>query len=137
MATTYGERLLAEAEGRSRDRLHRRRLTLLWGPAAIATLLAIRGIWLARHAAMADVGLPRMALDHLLTLAYAVLFVLVPLALSIRPGLHRAPAVVAMLAGPIAMPLLFGPGSRRWQWLIVAAACAMVISAARRRRPTR
>lgn len=142
MATTYGERLLQEAEGRARAQAQRRRLVFIFGPALIATLLAVRGIWGVRQASMSEAGagLIRYLIDHGTTLGFAALFVLAPLWLALRSTVRRSPAIVALIGGPIAMPMVFGPGARLWHWAIVVIAAGLTISAARpavRRRPTR
>lgn len=133
MPTTYGERLLAEAEQRARARAHRRRAVFLLGPCVIVVLLAVRGIWTVRQGTLQleGAGLFRQLLDHGATLLYAVVAVLGPLALALRRRLLRVPAAIALVTGPILMPVLFGPGSRWWQWLVVGLVAVLTISAAR------
>jgi hypothetical protein len=135
--TTYGERLLAEAEGRARARQHRRRKTLLFTPAALAAFLATLGILTERRLGLADAGAFRVVFDHLLVLVYLGVFVVGMIALAVRPGRPRLPALVALIAGPIGMPLLFGGGGSLWQWAVVAAVCLLLVSAGRPQTPTR
>ncbi|MFP5225903.1 MAG: hypothetical protein ACLGH3_10205 [Actinomycetota bacterium] len=137
MPTTYGERLLAEAENRARTQRHRRRLTLLFAPATLAASLAMVGIWEQRRRALSDAGALRLVTDHLVVLVFMSVFVLGMIALAVRPGMPKVPAIIALVAGPIGMPILFGPGGSLWQWLVIATVCLLLISAGRRPTPTR
>lgn len=129
MATTYGERLLAEIEERARRRRQLRRLALVFGPAAVATGLATLRTVSLRSADLAADGLGRTVLDAAAVVGYALVFVIVPLYAAVGEGLHARAAAIALVAGPLAMPLLFGPGWRWWQQALAAAACMLVIAA--------
>lgn len=136
MATTYGERLLAEAEERVRAGRRRRRVLLLFVPALAIVLLATWQTLTHRQANLEDAGLIRMALDHGMTVGYAGLLVGFPLYAALGPALNVTAAGIALVAGPVAMPLWFGPGWSLWQRLAIAAVCLLVI-AARRSQPDR
>lgn len=142
METTYGERLLADAEDQQRSRRHHRRLILVFGPGALSTALGAWQTLLARQDALdaSDAGLIGVFGDHAAVVGYALLLVLVPLLVAVRPGLHATAAAIALMTGPIAMPLVFGDGWRWWQRLVVAITCLLVIAArleSRSRRPSR
>ncbi|MCA1829983.1 MAG: hypothetical protein ABR552_08720 [Actinomycetota bacterium] len=133
MALTYGEEMLARAEARARARrgarsARKRRRTLLF-PASLATAWATVDTLVGQHSRAAT------ALDGLELLAWTVVLVLIPLAVSIRPRRPiPAGAVVAVIAGPLLSPVLFGAGWSLWQSALVILVCAVVVLGARARR---
>ncbi len=134
MATTYGERLLADAEERTKDRRARRRLFMVFAPAALVTILATWATLATRHDALGDAGVLKMLVDHGATLGYAALLVIVPLYLAVTPAINAFAAALAAVMGPVLMPVWFGPGWKPWHRVAVFALCALVI-AARRAQP--
>lgn len=128
MATTYGERLLAEAEDRSRRKKQLRRLIVVFAPAAIATVMAIIGTIGFRQQRI-DEGLIRSVMDAGMVLLYGVILVLGPLYAAFAPAPNALMASVALATGPIAMPILLGPGWRVWHRAVVILACLLVIAA--------
>lgn len=129
MSTTYGERLLEEAEDRSRRKRQIRRLVLVLGPAAFAVLMAVIGTIGFRGQAAGDAGFISRIFDSVLVIGYAGVLVVAPLYAALAPALNAWAAAVALAAGPIAMPILFGPGWRVWHRGVVGLACLMVIAA--------
>jgi hypothetical protein len=111
-------------------------MTLLFAPAALASFFATLGILSERRSALADAGPFRVAFDHLLVLVYLGVLVLGMIALAVRPGRPRLPALVALIAA-VGMPVLFGGGGSLWQWAVVIAVCLLLISAGRPQTPTR
>lgn len=137
MATTYGERLLAEAEDRMRAVRRRRRTIVLLAPALAILAAATWRTMTIRQASLDEAGPVRLVLDHGATLGYAVLLVGFPLVLALGARLHALAAWVAIATGPVLMPIVFGPGWRWWQRVLLVAACAIVIAARRSQpRPT-
>lgn len=123
-ATTYANQLLRRAEFRA---ARRRRLTLL-APAVAVAFWALADLVAARHGRLSanDAGAIRHVIDHLQPIAWMVILVVGPVAVALKPGRSRAPAMVAALAGPVLTPLVFGPGGwHAWQiaaFLVIALA---------------
>lgn len=139
LVLTHGERLLAAAEARARTVRARRRMLALGAPALLATGAALAALTRTQHARLSADGPHGLAHlgTHIVTIAFGVAFVALPLAGAVRAR-RALPAVVALLAGPVAMPMLFGGGGWRW-WnaVIVAAVCALVSAGAMQRRAAR
>ena len=140
MTVTYGERILLRAEARSRARAARRRRLTLLAPAWIATVWAAADLIGARQARLSALGAGgmRLVVDHAEVIVWTVAFVMVPLAIALRPRPFASGAALAFLAGPIASPLLFGPGG--WSWWqsgVLAVVAFVVLSAAKQRRTAR
>lgn len=131
MTTIYGERLLAEAEERLRERRRRRRLLLLFVPSVLIVAVATWETATIRQSGFADAGALRIAIDHVATFGYASVLVGFPLWVAFGAGLHALAASIALVAGPVLAPILFGPGWSPWQRLAVAAVCLLVIAAKR------
>lgn len=134
MATTYGERLLADAEERVRYRQRRRRFLVLLVPSLLIVGAATWQTLLARHGALAGEGFLKHAIDHGAVIGYATLLVGAPLYLAVGPAMHAMAAAATVGTGPALMPALFGSGWSMWQRIAIVAICALVI-AARRSQP--
>lgn len=136
---TYGDRLLAEAEARAHSAMVRRRMLALGVPALLATFASTAGLYRAQLEWIDATGASalRRAGTHALMIASTVTFVCIPLLGAIRSR-RIVPAMIALSAGPILTPQLFGPGGWRWwQTLVVVAVCVLVSAAALRRRVAR
>jgi hypothetical protein len=134
MATTYGERLLADAEDRVRTQRQRRRLFVLAGPGLAILALATWSTLTARNPTLQEGGFFALLLDHVFTLAYAAGLVGFPLWVSLGRQLNATAAAIAAVAGPILMPVVRGPGWSLWQRAAFLLVCLLVI-AARRSQP--
>lgn len=117
---TYGERQLAKAE----FRLARRRRAVLLLPGAAVIFWALADLVAARHGRVwaltqgdgALSALLRHTADHLQPVAWTLALVLVPLLVALKPKPKRTGAIIALFAGPVLTPLLFGAGGwRLWQ----------------------
>jgi hypothetical protein len=136
---THGEQLLAAAEARARSARTRRRLLVLAGPALLATLTSSIALTGAQHARLSTVGPHgfRHLAIHVATIAYTLGFVALPLFGAARTS-RAVPAVLALLAGPLITPAVFGVGGWRWwETFVVAAVAAVLSSAALQRRASR
>ena len=137
MTVTHGETMLARAERRARGRAARRRRRMLLLPASFATVWALIGLLVARHERLshAHASAFRHLYDHVSVAAWTLLLVIVPLAVALRPRPIPAGAALAVIAGPILSPVLFGPGGwSRWQIAVVSAVAALVLLSQRERR---
>jgi len=131
---TYGEQMLRRAEQKVRSRAARRRRLTLLAPAAIATLWSLADLLAARHARLDGAGLVHTFIDHSEVIAWTFGFVLVPILLSIKPSPLPQGAGLALVAGPVLTPIVFGAGGwHLWQDIIVFGVCAMILLAARAR----
>src|SRR5437870_397993 len=127
---TYGEQLLAQAaEIRRRGALRRRRLLLLCPMIAItcwslADLVAARG---PRLHPIHSGGL-RVLFAHSEPIIWTVLFVMVPLAYSVKPYPLPSGAALSFIAGPVMSPFLFGAGGwHAWQLAIITLFTILVL----------
>ena len=137
MATTYGERKLADAEERVRYRQRRRRFLVLLVPALLILLAATWQTMSVRHELLAGTGFVKHVIDHGATLGYATVIVAVPLYLAVGPAMHAWAAALTAATGPVLMPIWFGPGWSMWQRIAIVAICVLVIGARRSQpRPT-
>jgi len=134
MATTYGERLLADAEERARYRQRRRRFLILLVPALLILVAATWQTLVVRHDALAGSGFIKHVIDHAAVLGYATVIVAGPLYLAVGPSMRASAAALAVVTGPVLMPVWFGSGWSMWQRIAIVAICALVI-AARRSQP--
>lgn len=133
---TYGERLLAQAEARAKARGARRRQLLLLTPSSAVILWALADLVAARHSRLLvmHAAVLRHITDHTQVVAWTVFLVVIPLAIAVRRNGLPGGAALTLLAGPIATPLVFGPGGWKvWQILIVGSACALILAGARAR----
>jgi hypothetical protein len=136
---TYGEQMLRRAEAKVRARAARRRRITLLVPATFATLWSLADLLGARHARLAaiDAGMFRTGIDHLEPIVWTFAFVIVPILLAIKPNPTPQGAALALVAGPVLTPIVFGPGGwHLWQDAILFAVCAMILLAARARTRT-
>lgn len=131
MPTTYGDRLLAEAEERIRSRQQRRRRITLLAPAGLILLVATWRTLGNRVEALDDVGLLRLLADVASTLGYAALLVGLPIVVATGARLNAIAAGIALATGPVLMPVIMGPGWSVWQRLGFALICVLVIAAKR------
>ena len=134
MATTYGERLLADAEERVRYRQRRRRFLVLLIPSLLILLAATWQTLAARHGALEGEGFIKHVVDHGAVVGYATLLVGVPLYLAVGPAMHVTAAAATAVSGPVLMPIWFGAGWSMWQRITIVVICLLVI-AARRSQP--
>lgn len=122
--------MLAEAESRSRRTQVRRRMVVLGAPSLVVTLtstIALSGAQSARAALADERGIQLIAI-HALTIVYAVAFVALPMLGAARTR-RWFPSVLALVAGPISTPSLFGSGGWRPMETVVLAVIAFLISA--------
>lgn len=131
MATTYGERLLDEAEERVRYRQRRRRFLLLLVPSLLIVGAATWQTVTIRHDALAGSGFIKHLFDHASVIGYATVIVAGPLYLAIGPAMRASAALLAAVTGPVLMPIWFGSGWSIWQRIAIIAICALVIAAKR------
>jgi hypothetical protein len=129
---TYGEQMLANAERKIRARAaKRRRLTLLI-PSVLASLWALIDLVVARSDRLGVVhaGFFRHVVDHGEVIVWTIAFVIVPIAMSVKPDPIPAGALLAFFAGPVLTPLLFGSGGwKLWQSAIVTVIAALILAA--------
>ena len=133
---THGERLLAQAEARVKARGARRRQLLLLTPSSAVILWALADLVAARHSRslMMHAAVLRHIADHAQVVAWTIFLVVIPLAIAVKRDGVPGGAALTLLAGPIATPLVFGPGGwKAWQILIVGSACAIRRAGARAR----
>jgi hypothetical protein len=127
--------MLAQHEGKRHARMARRRLLTLLVPGLVTVAWATTQLVSARHARLADDGAAavRLVVDPALPVLWAFFFVVLPLMWALKPRPLPAGAALALLAGPVLSPILFGPGGwRPWQiailslvaWLVLVAAVA-------------
>jgi len=132
VSVTYGEQMLARAETRRRGRAVRKRLVLLI-PGVSAVLWSTADLIAARHARLdaAGAGVIRMFIDHIQPLVWSVAFVLLPLIAALGRQALVAGAGLALLAGPVMTPALFGAGGwKPWQIAAVGGITVLVVGAA-------
>ena len=132
---TYGEELLRRAEARARAKAARRRRRTLLLPATAVTLWSLADLVAARHGRLSAIGVGffRHTADHLEAVAWVVVFVIVPLLIALRPNdpQPRA-AALALVAGPLLGPFLFGAGGwKLWQIAAMVAICGLILGAGR------
>lgn len=136
MTLTHGDRLLAHAEARAARAVRNRRMRAVGIPALLATLASVVSLYRAQHARVVATGASgfRHVGGHATMITFTFTFVVLPLVGAIRS--RRAfPAVVAIVAGPVLTPRLFGAGGWRWwQTLVVVVASALVSASALVRR---
>jgi hypothetical protein len=140
MAVTYGEQLLARAESTVRRQSARRRAARLLVPFLIASLWAIADLSAARGARLqiGGSGSFRVAFDHGIVVAWGLAFVVTPMIAALKREPLTSGAVLSLIAGPIATPLLFGAGGWKWwQSLVVFLVAGLVIGSSRARRRAR
>jgi hypothetical protein len=140
MAITYGEQLLRQAEVKAARRTARKRRTMLLAPSLAATLWALADLLAARNARLAavDAGGFRHVIDNAEPILWTVLFVILPLFAALKIDPLPIGAALALVAGPILSPWLFGAGGWNWwQKIVVVLVCALTLLAtsARRRTP--
>lgn len=117
----------------------RRRILMLGGPALFVTSTATVALIAEQHARRSP-ATPH-GLGHLMTdvalIAFTIAFVASPLVGAARTA-RAIPSLVAVIAGPIITPRLFGAGGWRWwETLVVIAVTAAISSAALQRRAPR
>lgn len=111
MGLTYGEQMLAQAERRARASTTRRRLLTLFLPGALTSLWAVADLLDVR---LEGSGGFALIFGAALPIIWTALFVIFPLYASLGIDPMPSGAVVAIVAGPILTPMLFGPGGWRW-----------------------
>jgi len=133
MSVTYGERLLADVEGRRRRMMAKRRAVTLLVPTGIVVALstiALIGARLDRLTA-GEAGAFRIILDPTLPVVWTALFVLLPMWWALKPEPLPAGAALSFVAGPVMTPILFGSGGwSPWHIAVFAAVTWLVLSAA-------
>lgn len=118
--------MLSRARRRA-ARLRRVRLLGLFGLAAVAACARI----VAARAGRIDGGAVRVLLDATLVAGWTLGLVALPFAAAVKPKPVRAGALVALVCGPVLMPVVFGAG---WGLVPAAAgvaACAVALAPAR------
>lgn len=136
VGATYGEQVLRQAERRARAVSARRRGLTLLMPGAVAALWALADLVAARHARLVslDVSVLRHVVDHAEPILWTVLFSFLPLLASVKPEPLPSGAALALAAGPVLSPTLFGSGGwKPWQIAVVAAIAVLVLGAALQR----
>ncbi len=132
MSITYGEQMLQQAEIRVARKTARKRRTMLLAPSMAATLWALGDLVAARNARLdaLDAGLFRHIVDNAEPILWTVLFVVAPLVAALKIDPLPSGAALALVAGPILSPFLFGAGGWNWwQKTVVVLVCALVLVA--------
>jgi hypothetical protein len=136
MVMTYGEQLLAQAEGRARKRSARRRRVRLLVPFLITALWAMADLVAARNARLAAGGAGgfRLLVDHVIVIGWSVAFVVLPMMAALKRDPLPSGAALSFIAGPILSPILFGNGGWNWwQTLVVTVVAGLVLLSTRSR----
>ena len=134
---TYGEEQLAEAEERARKQSARKRRTRLLLPFLAATLWSMFDLVAARNGRLVAGGAGgiRLLFDHVLVIGWTLLFVIIPMAGSLKRDQLPSGAALAVIAGPVLSPLLFGHGGWKWwQTIVVVLVAGLVLLSTRARR---
>ncbi len=129
---TYGEQMLANAERKTRARAARRRRLTLLVPATAVSLWALADLVAARSARLSAMhaGLGHHLVDHVEVIVWTIAFVVIPIAMSLKPDPIPSGALLAFFAGPILTPVLFGPGGwKLWQGAILTLIAALILAA--------
>src|SRR6266540_6540131 len=107
MAVTYGEQMLAKAEGAVRRRSARRRTARLLVPFVIASLWSIADLAAARSARLSigGAGSIRIMFDHTIVAIWGLAFVVAPMFAALKREPLISGAALSLVAGPIATPL--------------------------------
>lgn len=132
MSITYGEQMLARVEAQRRGRAARRRIVLLV-PGTTTVLWSAADLVAARHERLVaeGAGFFAMVADHVQPLAWTVAFVLLPLIFALGRQALTAGAGLALLAGPVMTPALFGGGGwKPWQIASIGLIAVLVLGAA-------
>lgn len=130
MAATYGEQLLAQAEGKRRVKAARRRLVRVFAPSAVVIIWAMLDLLSGRGARLDEIeaGAIRTFFDHIQVIGWTTLFVLLPLAGALKPEPLPSGAALAWFAGPVLSPVLFGAGGwTKWQMAFMTLIVAMIL----------
>ncbi len=144
MAVTYGEEMLAQAEAqavaRARQHSARKRRVRLLLPFLGASLWAMFDLMAARNGRLSagGAGSIRLLFDHVLVMAWTILFVIAPMIGALKRDPMPSGAALSFVAGPVLSPILFGHGGWKWwQSLVVLIVTALVLlsSVARRGAP--
>jgi hypothetical protein len=136
MTMTYGEEMLAQAEARAGKQSVRRRRSRLLVPFLIAALWAMADLMSARNARLTvgGAGGVRLLFDHILVMAWTVVFVILPMIGALKRDPLPAGAALAFISGPILSPILFGHGGWKWwQSLVVILVASLVLLSTRSR----
>jgi hypothetical protein len=137
---TYGEQLLADAEDRVHRRSARRRTIRLLLPFVAASLWALADLAAARGARLTigGAGSFRVFFDHLMVGAWGLAFVIAPMVAALKREPLPSGAALSVVAGPLAMPFLFGAGGWKWwQTIVVILIGGLVVASSRTRRSAR
>ena len=129
--------MLRRAEARTSRHTARKRRTMLLAPACIATVWALADQLTARNARLDAIGAGafRQMIDNAEPILWTVLFVLLPLAGALKIEPLPSGAALALVAGPIMSPALFGPGGWNfWQQTVVIVVCVLTLAATVARR---
>ncbi len=134
MVMTYGEEMLAQAEGRARKQSAKSRRARLLVPFLLAALWAMFDLMSARNARLVGGGAGgiRLLFDHILVMAWSVMFVIVPMIGALKRDPLPAGAALSFISGPVLSPILFGHGGWKWwQNLVVTLVAGLVLLSTR------